>query len=95
MEAAIYSIWSEFEDTIKHRVEDVLSCLHQKKQGLRKELTNKIDETQVDLQAIRTSVNTCTKSLLETIIDIMEHLHEKLGLMIQEEATWSPKKSDL
>jgi predicted nucleotide-binding protein (sugar kinase/HSP70/actin superfamily) len=36
MEAAIHSIRSELEKIIKHRVEDVLSCVDQKKQGLRK-----------------------------------------------------------
>jgi hypothetical protein len=49
MEAAVQFIRSELEETIKRRVEDVLSCIDQKTQGLRKELTEKIDETQVDL----------------------------------------------
>jgi hypothetical protein len=49
MEATIHSIRSELKETIKHRVEDVLSCVEQKMQGIRKELTKKIDETQVDL----------------------------------------------
>jgi hypothetical protein len=71
MEAAIHFIWSEFE-TIKHRVEDVLSCVDQKMKGLRKELTQKTDETQVDSEAIRTSVDTRTNSLLETITDTRE-----------------------
>jgi hypothetical protein len=56
MEAATQFIRSELE-VIKHRVEDVLSCVDQKKQGLRKELTEKIEETQVDLQAVKTSVD--------------------------------------
>jgi hypothetical protein len=46
MEAAIHSICFEVEETIKHWVEDDLSRIHQKKQGLCKELTKKIDETQ-------------------------------------------------
>jgi hypothetical protein len=50
------------------------------------ELANKIDETQVDLQAIRMSVDTHTKNLLETVTDTREHFHEKLGLMIQGKA---------
>jgi hypothetical protein len=29
IEATIHSIWSELEETIKHRVEDVLSCVNQ------------------------------------------------------------------
>jgi hypothetical protein len=83
MEAALHSIRSELEKAIKHQVEDILSCVDQKKQGFRKELVEKIDETQVDLQAIRTSVDTQTKSLLKTITDIRQRLYEKLGLMTQ------------
>jgi hypothetical protein len=67
METAIHSIRSKLKETIKHRTEDVLSCVDQKTQGPRKQLTEKIDETQVDLQAIRTSVDMRTKSLQETI----------------------------
>jgi hypothetical protein len=49
MEVAIHSIRSELEETIKYRVEDVLACVDQKTQGLHKELTEKINETHVDL----------------------------------------------
>jgi predicted nucleic acid-binding Zn-ribbon protein len=52
-------------------------------QGLHKELTEKIDETQVGLQAIRTSIDMQTKSLLETITDMREHLHEELQVKTQ------------
>lgn len=38
LEAAVHSIQSELEETIKHRVEDVLACVNQKIQGLHKEL---------------------------------------------------------
>jgi DNA-binding ferritin-like protein len=44
MEAAIHSIQSELEETIRHRVEDVLSYVDQKRQDLCKELTEKIEE---------------------------------------------------
>jgi hypothetical protein len=94
MEAAIHSIRSELEETIKHQVEDVLSCVDQKTQGLCKELTENIDETQVDLQATRTSVDMRTKSLLETITDTREHLREELGLMIQGEAQMTKTLTD-
>jgi predicted nuclease with TOPRIM domain len=47
MEVAIHFIWSELEETIKHRVDDILSCGDQKMQGLQKELTQKIGETQL------------------------------------------------
>jgi hypothetical protein len=49
MEAAVHSIGSELEETIKRRVEDVLLCVDQKTQGLRKELNETIEETQVAL----------------------------------------------
>jgi hypothetical protein len=38
------------------------------------------------LKAIRTSIDTQTKSLLETITDTRVHLHEEIGLMIKGEA---------
>jgi hypothetical protein len=85
MEAAIRSIRSELEETIKHRVEYVLSCVDQKTQGLCKELTEKIDETQVDLQAVKTSLDTRAKSRKETLADTRNALHEELGLMVQVE----------
>jgi hypothetical protein len=64
MEPPIHSIQFELEDIIRNRVEDILSCVDQKAQGLCKELTENIDETQVDLHPIRMSVDMQTKSLL-------------------------------
>jgi hypothetical protein len=69
MEATVHSTWSESKETIKHRMEDVLSCVDQKKQGLCNQLTEKIDETQVDLQAVKTSISTWTGSLKGDITD--------------------------
>jgi hypothetical protein len=43
MREVIHSIRSELEETIQHRMEDALLCVDQKTQGLRKELTEKID----------------------------------------------------
>jgi hypothetical protein len=45
--AAIHSIQTELEETIRHRMEDGLSCVDQKTQGLSNEPT----ETQVELLA--------------------------------------------
>jgi hypothetical protein len=45
MEATINSIQSELEETIKNRVEDVLSSVDQATQRLHKELDMKIEET--------------------------------------------------
>jgi hypothetical protein len=76
VEATIHSIRSELEETIKHRVEDVLSCVAQKTQILGKELNENIDETQVGLQAVKTSLDARTKSLQETLVDTKNDLHE-------------------
>jgi hypothetical protein len=57
-------------------------CVDQNIQGLLNELTEKNDETG-DLQVIRMSINMWTKSLLETITDTREHLHEKLHIETQ------------
>jgi hypothetical protein len=54
--------------------------------GLHRELSKKIEEIKVDLQAITMSVNMRTKTLLETITDTSEPLHEELCLIIQGEA---------
>jgi predicted nucleic acid-binding Zn-ribbon protein len=83
MEAAIHSLQSKLKETIKHLVEDVLSCVDQKAQGLHKELSEKIDETQVDLQAIKTSIDMQTRTLPETITNTREHLHEELQVETQ------------
>jgi hypothetical protein len=71
------------------QVEDVLSYVDQKTQGLCKKLTKNIDETRVDLKAIRMSVDMLTKDLLHTIIDTREHFHEELGLIFQVETQLS------
>jgi hypothetical protein len=63
MEVTIHSIRSELEEIIKHWVEDVLSCVDQKMQGLHKELAKKSNEIQVGLQATKASINTWTGSL--------------------------------
>jgi hypothetical protein len=59
MEATSHSIRPELEETIRDRVEDVLLCVNRKTQSLQKELTEKIDETQMDLQAVKASPSMC------------------------------------
>jgi ABC-type transporter Mla subunit MlaD len=63
----------------------VLACVDRRTQGLHKELNGKMDGTQVDLQAVRTCLDTQTRSLLETTADMRKDLHEELGLMIHVE----------
>jgi chromosome segregation ATPase len=83
--AVINSIQAELEETVKHRVKDVLGCVDQRTQGL-KELNKKIDEMQVDLHAVKTSLDTWTKSLQETLADTRKDLHGELSFMFQVEA---------
>jgi hypothetical protein len=59
MEATIHSIQSQLEETLKHQVEDILSCVDLKTLGLHKEMTEKTDEKQVDLQAVNMSFTIC------------------------------------
>jgi hypothetical protein len=40
----------------------------------------------MDLQAIKTSLNTRTKSLEETLSDTRNNIHEEFGLVFQVEA---------
>jgi hypothetical protein len=57
MEDTVRCIRFELEETVKHRVEDVLANVDQRMQGLRKELNEKIDETRADRQFLMTSVD--------------------------------------
>jgi hypothetical protein len=96
MEATIHSIRSELEEIIKNWVKDVLFCVYKKTQGVHKELTEKIDVTQVDLQAVKASIYTWTGSLGGDIMDTKDfheatsntrnNLHEELDLMFQVKA---------
>jgi translation elongation factor EF-G len=92
MEAAVHSIRSELEETVKHWVEDVLSCVNQKTQGFHKELIEKIDETQVTLQAVKTPLDTQMNSLQETLADMRKTLHKELSLMLQVETQTTKAK---
>jgi hypothetical protein len=44
-----HSIRSELEETIQHRMEDFLSCVDQKMQGLCKELTDQLSPLQYNM----------------------------------------------
>lgn len=45
LEASVHSVWPKLKETIKHQMEDVLSCVNQQTHGLCKELIEKIYET--------------------------------------------------
>jgi hypothetical protein len=62
------------------------SCLYRKAQGLSKELTMKIDETQVELQAVKTSFDTQMKSLADMRNDFHKVLQTtKADIRINQE----------
>lgn len=83
MKTAINSIRYELEKTIKNRVKDALASVSQRAQDLREELSIKIQETQLGLQAATTSHDTRTRSPREEIGDTTKDLHEKLNRRIQ------------
>jgi hypothetical protein len=62
-------------------MEDVLARVDQRIQGLCTELNQKADETEVGLQAERTSDNMQTKSFQKTLAHTRKDLHEEHGLM--------------
>jgi hypothetical protein len=49
--------------------------------GLREELADKIDVTQVDVQVVKTPLITRTKSVQESIADTRKDFHKHLGLI--------------
>jgi hypothetical protein len=62
--------------------------------GLRKELTENIEEKHVHLQTLRTPFDMWTRRLLGTVTDIREHLCQELSLMIQGEAQMTKTNRD-
>jgi hypothetical protein len=52
---------------------------------MKKEVTEKTDETQVGSEAVKTSHDTLPMSLPETLGHTRNNLHEELGLMLQVE----------
>jgi hypothetical protein len=96
-EAAVHSIRSELEETIRHQVENIMMYVYQRTQGHSKELNEKIDETQVDLQLVMTYIDTSAGSLKDDITNTEKDCHqviantrkdlnEELGLMFHVEA---------
>jgi hypothetical protein len=82
----IHSIRSELEETIEHRIQNVLTHVNHVTQSLQKEMIDGIENTQGDLETVKTSLDTRTKLLVESISDTRKGLHEELGLMFQVEA---------
>jgi hypothetical protein len=74
MEATSHSIQSEVQETIQHQMENVMTEVNQKTEGLRRELY----ETQKDLQVTKASLNTQRDDLMETIRDTKGYLELKL-----------------
>jgi hypothetical protein len=82
----INPIQSKMEETIKNWVEDVLVSVDQWTQGLCEEVSAKIEETQLALQAVM-SLNMQTKSLYEEfsteIADTKHDIYKERNLSIQ------------
>jgi hypothetical protein len=55
-------------------------------QSLQKEMIEGTENTQVDSETVKTSLDTRTKFLVESISDIRKGVHEELSLMFQVEA---------
>jgi hypothetical protein len=71
---AINSIRSKLEETINKRMENGVAYLNQQTQGLRKELDEKIMETQQHLQVVMTSIDIWTGTLQDDITGVKKDL---------------------
>jgi DNA-binding ferritin-like protein len=78
MEAAINSIQSELEETIKNLVENILASVDQRTQDLCEELNVKTEESQLGLQAMTMSLNMLTKSLCEEVVNQKKGLSRRV-----------------
>jgi DNA anti-recombination protein RmuC len=85
MSEEVHSIRSELEETIEHRTQNVMTHVNHVTQSLQKEMIEGIENTQGDLETVKTSLDTRTKFLVESISDTRKGLHEELSLMFQVE----------
>jgi hypothetical protein len=83
MEAAINSIQSKLEETIKNMVENILAFVDQWTQDLSKELNVKTEDSQLGLQAMTMSFDVLTKSLCEEVVDKKKDLHKEFNIRIE------------
>jgi hypothetical protein len=74
MKAAMNSMRGELEETMKNLVEDEVVCAYQRTQCVYKELNEKIDETQVVLQAGKVSLDSRTMSLQKSLAEARKDL---------------------
>jgi hypothetical protein len=63
MEAAVHSIQSDLNEKIQRRMENVVECVDHKTQ----ELTERIEKTQLELQAVEVSLDTRVRKLEENL----------------------------
>jgi predicted component of type VI protein secretion system len=70
MEAMVHSMRSELDETIQHQIKNIMTHVNCKTQSLQKELTKKIEKTQVELQAVEVFLNTQARKLEEDLATI-------------------------
>jgi translation initiation factor 2 alpha subunit (eIF-2alpha) len=70
MKAAMQSMRSELDEIIRQRVENVMTSVNRETKEIQKRLTERIENTQVELQAAEVSVDTQARKLQENLEDI-------------------------
>jgi hypothetical protein len=70
MEVAIHSIRSELDETIQHRIENVMTQVNYKTQSLQKELRENLKKTQVKLQTVEVSLDAQARKFQEDLATI-------------------------
>jgi hypothetical protein len=74
MRSTVCAVRSELEETIQHEMKDMLSYVDQKTQNLRKELTETIETTQMELQTVEVSLDKRTRDVKGKIAPIKEDI---------------------
>jgi uncharacterized membrane-anchored protein YhcB (DUF1043 family) len=74
------SVHAEMEETIKHRVDDVLTSVDLQTQGLCKELDSKMEGIQLELQVVTASLDVRTQSLRDVLSARIEETQRDLEM---------------
>jgi hypothetical protein len=80
---------SELDETVGHQIENVVTRVNHETRSLQKELSEKIDKTQVELQAAEVSLGAQARKPQEDLATIRSnHLRHYNLIHIKVQATW-------
>jgi DNA replication protein DnaD len=74
VEASMAKLEEKMETTVKHQMKHLVSYVGQSTQNLRRELTETIENTQMELQTVEVSLDKRTRDVEENIAAIIEDI---------------------